>query len=79
MSKTLDKIALDPRVAEVSNEVSDGNGYWVYLNAGHCTDQKGQHTIHEYTIKSVLREMAYNIDSCDCSDCVQELSVTKEN
>jgi hypothetical protein len=53
--KGLDKLAADPRVAEIIGESGrDGDGIWVYLVSPFWCDYLETSFIHEWTVGDVL-------------------------
>jgi hypothetical protein len=66
MSKYLDKLRSDPRVADVSDERGFGDGYFVALKDGYDTGDEGTTIIHEYTVKALRASMARvrKVDEC---------------
>lgn len=62
----LNRIAKDPRVAEVSDEGIDG--YWIYLKTGFICDESETHAVHEYTVKDLVRSFK-SVRVCACQDC----------
>lgn len=77
MSVLFKRLALDLRVANISDETGlgsgpQGDGYWVYLKTGFAdlADDPCQptHTIHEWTVRAVLRRMR-DVKPCSCREC----------
>lgn len=75
MSKIIERIKADPRVADISDERGYGEGFWVYTR-GWCCDapRSGHdesaclHTIHEESPSAcwvAMRDLA----PCDCYHC----------
>lgn len=59
MSKYLESLKSDPRVADVSDERGFGDGYFVALADGYDTGDEGTTVIHEYTVKELRQSMAH--------------------
>jgi hypothetical protein len=55
------------QIAEVSDERSGGDGYWVYLKPGLRYSMDGTHCIHEDTLGECAKAMKY-VEPCD-GDC----------
>ena len=75
----IEKIRANPKVEDISDErdwerkpawdPENGNGFWVYLKPGHCTDHpnSASHIIHEATPSECFRLLPHTYE-CDCPD-----------
>jgi hypothetical protein len=54
-------------ISDVSDERSNGDGYWVYLKSGFCYERE-THAIHEDTLKECAECLRF-VEPCSCSDC----------
>jgi hypothetical protein len=75
----IERIKNDPRVADISDERCQDDGFWVYLKPGWCNAYEDPvaarcgdplHIIHEETPASSLRVLRY-IEKCTCKDCAK--------
>ena len=62
-------------ISDVSDERSNGDGYWVYLKSGFCYESE-THAIHEDTLKGCAECLRY-VEPCSCSDCEFDRSKQK--
>jgi len=67
MSKIIEKLLSDPRVVDVSDERSSGDGFWCYLGSGFCVEP-GLHCIHEDS-PTQCAKILRSVTACDCVDC----------
>jgi hypothetical protein len=49
----------------------DDDGIWIYLAIGWCWEYRGQHMIHEDTIKDIKLAWQY-VKPCDCRECLSD-------
>ncbi len=78
MKKVEQRVRNDSRVAEVSDERSDGHGVWAYTSKGYCNHMHGapglhsdevcQHAIHEDSWSAASRALS-ELGPCDCARC----------
>lgn len=68
MNKTILKLKSDPRVEEISDERSAGDGFWVYLKSGFYGYEEGSHIIHEDSPSECLKFMR-DVRPCKCNEC----------
>lgn len=68
--KTLKDLSEDPRVTDISVETGSGDGIWVYLVAGLCSDPQ-THQVHEDTVKDCISYLN-DVKPCACDDCKAE-------
>lgn len=59
--KSLDKIALDPRVVSIWDEGDDG--LWIELAKGYNSD--GASCVHEWNVKDLIQAFKYNVEEGD--------------
>lgn len=71
LPKTLRPLLDDPRVDEISNEASYGDGYWVYLTPGWIAPSTEAHCVHEWTVRETL-EAFREVTPCSCEQCQGE-------
>jgi len=62
------KEANPEKIETIEDETEDGNGYWLYLNTGWCTDDIGSHIIHGDTVQEVASQFKY-VQRCFCNQC----------
>lgn len=60
------------KIAEVGDESSTGDGYWLYLKDGWCW-QGEVHSVHEWNMKDLLKAWG-DVQPCDCEDCQKALA-----
>ena len=74
MSKIIEKIKADPRVADISDERGDDQGFWVYAQ-GWCIESRPDgehnesdclHTIHEDSPSECWKVMR-GLKPCNCA------------
>lgn len=59
LHKSLNRIAADPRVAEVWDEYRTGDGLWISLKPGwHCDHAS---VVHEWTVRDLIRSFRDNV------------------
>lgn len=74
---TIERIKADPRVADVSDERSMGDGFWVYLKSGFAVQGDEVHCIHEDTPSDCLRELRHGVIECKCKGCRMDIAAMK--
>ena len=57
----LEKINSHPHVKSISDERSEGHGFWIYLKDGHISPSTDTSTIHEDTISKALAQLKYTV------------------
>lgn len=67
--KGLNRLGADPRVSEI---YQDSDGIWLYTMDGWKAEPGGSHTIHENTVREVIRAAGL-ICKCDCEECITNL------
>ena len=74
--KTLERIKRDHRVKDAWSEGGpEEDGYWISLNPGWRSITTETHSVHEWTIKDLLRDFR-DIEPCSCEECMQALPNT---
>lgn len=63
---------VDPRIEEISDERSSGDGIWLYLKPGFIWDNS-VHVVHENTVKACREALKY-VTPCDCAICQDQLA-----
>jgi hypothetical protein len=58
----------DPRVKDAWSEARSGDGYWIDLNRGWCSSTTQCHSLHEDSVRGVLKELS-TIVPCTCNEC----------
>lgn len=68
--KSIDNLPAKHRtkIAEVSDERSNNEGFWIYLK-GFINPVLECHTIHEPTISECIKQLRAAIP-CDCENCI---------
>lgn len=64
--RTIAQLKKDPRVADAFSEGEDG--FWAHLKPGWCEADGSTHSVHEWTIRDLLREFR-SIRKCECLGC----------
>ncbi|HNT25846.1 MAG TPA: hypothetical protein PKM21_15870 [Anaerolineales bacterium] len=56
------------KIETIENETDTGDGYWLYLRPGWCTDDLGSHIIHDDTAEKLVSLFRY-VQPCACGQC----------
>ena len=56
-------------IDDVSDERSNGDGYWVYLKSGYINTSQDVHLVHEDTLRECAEYLRHDVKPCNCSDC----------
>lgn len=58
-------------IDEVSDERSNGDGYWIYLKPGWIDTMFEVHMVHEDTLAECADQLRNSVEPCTCRDCVE--------
>ena len=78
MKKTLQRLLAryPEKIQDVSDESGVGDGYWLYLRSG--WSRWGEvHSVHEWTMKELIRAMRSDVVTCDCEECQRDAQEVK--